>query len=77
MNRVTEGSRATVLAKVESFNPMASVKDRIGGVAMIDEAERTGEIREGGTTIVEATSGNTGGLHSRSSVPPAATGSGS
>ncbi|BBL68355.1 cysteine synthase A [Methanoculleus chikugoensis] len=55
---MTEGSRATVLAKVESFNPMASVKDRIG-VAMIDEAERTGEIREG-TTIVEATSGNTG-----------------
>ncbi len=58
LNRVTEGSRATVLAKVESFNPMGSVKDRIG-VAMIDEAERTGEIREG-TTIVEATSGNTG-----------------
>lgn len=58
LNRVTEGSRATVLAKVESFNPMGSVKDRIG-VAMIVEAERTGEIREG-TTIVEATSGNTG-----------------
>ncbi|MDV2482160.1 cysteine synthase A [Methanoculleus sp. Wushi-C6] len=58
LNRVTEGSRATVLAKVESFNPMGSVKDRIG-VAMIDGAERTGEIREG-TTIVEATSGNTG-----------------
>lgn len=58
LNRVTEGSRATVLAKVESFNPMGSVKDRIG-VAMIDEAERTGKIREG-TTIVEATSGNTG-----------------
>ena len=58
LNRVTEGSRATVLAKVESFNPMGSVKDRIG-VAMIDEAERTGKIREG-TTIIEATSGNTG-----------------
>jgi len=58
LNRVTEGSRATVLAKVESFNPMGSVKDRIG-VAMIDEAERTGKIREG-TTVVEATSGNTG-----------------
>jgi len=58
LNRVTEGSRATILAKVESFNPMGSVKDRIG-VAMIDEAERTGEIREG-TTVVEATSGNTG-----------------
>jgi len=58
LNRVMEGSRATVLAKVESFNPMGSVKDRIG-VAMIDEAERAGEIREG-TTVVEATSGNTG-----------------
>ena len=58
LNRVTEGSRATVLAKVESFNPMGSVKDRIG-IAMIDEAERTGEIRKG-TTIIEATSGNTG-----------------
>lgn len=58
LNRVTEGSRATVLAKVESFNPMGSVKDRIG-VAMIDEAERAGRIREG-TTVVEATSGNTG-----------------
>ena len=58
LNRVTEGSRATVLAKVESFNPMGSVKDRIG-VAMIDEGERAGKIREG-TTIVEATSGNTG-----------------
>ncbi|HOI14188.1 MAG TPA: pyridoxal-phosphate dependent enzyme, partial [Methanoculleus sp.] len=58
LNRVTEGSRATVLAKVESFNPMGSVKDRIG-VAMIDEAEQAGKIREG-TTIVEATSGNTG-----------------
>ncbi|MCK9319636.1 cysteine synthase A [Methanoculleus sp.] len=58
LNRVTEGSRATVLAKVESFNPLGSVKDRIG-VAMIDEAERTGKIREG-TTIIEATSGNTG-----------------
>jgi cysteine synthase A len=58
LNRVTKDSRATVLAKVESFNPMGSVKDRIG-VAMIDEAELTGEIREG-TTVVEATSGNTG-----------------
>ena len=58
LNRVTEGSRATVLAKVESFNPMGSVKDRIG-VAMIDEAERAGKIREG-TTIVEATRGNNG-----------------
>ena len=58
LHRVTKDSRATVLAKVESFNPVGSVKDRIG-VAMIDEAERIGEIREG-TTIIEATSGNTG-----------------
>nr|HQD27013.1 pyridoxal-phosphate dependent enzyme [Methanoculleus thermophilus] len=42
LNRVTDGARATVLAKVESFNPMGSVKDRIG-VAMIDEAERAGD----------------------------------
>ena len=70
LNRVTEGSRATVLAKVESFNPMGSVKDRIG-VAMIDEAERTGKIREGRRSSRRRAA--TPGLHSRSSVPPAAT----
>ena len=58
LNRLTKGLEATVLVKVESFNPMSSVKDRIG-VAMIDEAERRGLItRE--TIILEATSGNTG-----------------
>ncbi|MFA6132898.1 MAG: cysteine synthase A [Phycisphaerae bacterium] len=52
------GSKATVLAKMESLNPMASVKDRIG-LAMIDAGERSGAIKEG-STIIEPTSGNTG-----------------
>ncbi len=51
-------SSATVLAKMESFNPMASVKDRIG-LAMIEAGERDGKIKPG-TTIIEPTSGNTG-----------------
>ncbi|NQU74934.1 MAG: cysteine synthase A [Planctomycetes bacterium] len=51
-------SKAVVLAKLESFNPLASIKDRIG-VAMIDAAERAGEVASG-TTIIEPTSGNTG-----------------
>jgi len=51
-------SEATVLVKMESFNPMASVKDRIG-LAMIDAAERDGEVAPG-ATIIEPTSGNTG-----------------
>ena len=58
LNRVTRGSDATVLAKVESFNPMSSVKDRIG-VAMIDAAEKAGLIKKD-TIILEPTSGNTG-----------------
>jgi cystathionine beta-synthase len=58
LNRLTEGIRATVLAKMENLNPGGSVKDRIG-VAMIEAAERDGVIKPGGT-IVEATSGNTG-----------------
>lgn len=58
LNRMTKGLHADVVVKVESFNPMGSVKDRIG-LAMIKEAEREGKIKEG-TTIVEPTSGNTG-----------------
>lgn len=56
LNRMADG--ATVVAKLESFNPTNSVKDRIG-VAIIDAAEASGELQPGGT-IVEATSGNTG-----------------
>lgn len=58
LKRLTKGLEATVIVKVESFNPMSSVKDRIG-VAMIDDAEQKGLINKD-TIILEATSGNTG-----------------
>jgi len=58
LNRVTEGAQATVMAKLESFNPLSSVKDRIG-VAMVDDAEKRGVLTKD-TIIVEPTSGNTG-----------------
>ena len=58
LNRLTEGLGAEVVAKLEFYNPANSVKDRIGA-AIIDAAERSGELQPGGT-IVEATSGNTG-----------------
>lgn len=58
LNRVTEGLGATVLAKLEYYNPASSVKDRIG-IAMVDAAEEAGALKAGGT-IVESTSGNTG-----------------
>jgi cysteine synthase len=58
LNRITAGAGATVAAKLEFYNPASSVKDRIG-VAMIDAAEASGQLKPGGT-IVEATSGNTG-----------------
>jgi cysteine synthase len=58
LQRVTNGSRATVAAKLENLNPLWSVKDRIAK-AMIDAAERDGKIKAN-TTIVEPTSGNTG-----------------
>jgi cystathionine beta-synthase len=58
LNRVTRGARGLILAKVESFNPGGSIKDRIG-VSIVEEAEREGRLRPGGT-VVESTSGNTG-----------------
>jgi cysteine synthase A len=58
LNRVTQGLPATVLAKLESFNPLGSVKDRIG-VSMIEAAEQEGLIQDD-TVILEPTSGNTG-----------------
>lgn len=58
INRIAAGLPCTVLAKLEFFNPGASVKDRIG-VAMVEAAERDGKLKPGGT-IIEGTSGNTG-----------------
>ncbi|MFP5290730.1 MAG: cysteine synthase A [Actinomycetes bacterium] len=58
LNSITDGAGATVLAKLEFFNPSSSVKDRLG-VAIVDAAEASGELTAGGT-LVEATSGNTG-----------------
>ncbi len=58
LTNVTRGIKATVLAKLEFFNPGGSVKDRIG-IAIIEDAEKKGLLKPGGT-IVEATSGNTG-----------------
>ena len=58
LNHLSRGLKPLILAKMESYNPGGSVKDRIG-IAMIDRAERLGELKPGGT-VVEATSGNTG-----------------
>ncbi len=58
LNKLTKGLKPLVLAKMESHNPGGSVKDRIG-IAMVERAERSGELKPGGT-VVEATSGNTG-----------------
>ena len=58
LNKLTEGAKAEVVCKLEYFNPLGSVKDRIA-VNMIDAAEKSGELKAG-TTIIEPTSGNTG-----------------
>ncbi|MGC5168600.1 cysteine synthase A [Luteimicrobium sp. DT211] len=58
LNKLTEGLEATVVVKLEFYNPANSVKDRIG-VSIIDAAEASGQLQPGGT-IVEGTSGNTG-----------------
>ncbi len=58
LNKVTQGAAGRVLAKLESFNPAGSVKDRVG-VGMIDALERMGKLKAG-TTVIEPTSGNTG-----------------
>jgi cystathionine beta-synthase len=58
LNRVTQGVKATVLAKIETFNPGNSIKDRMA-VKMVEDAEKAGLLKPGGT-IIEGTSGNTG-----------------
>jgi len=58
INNITDGAKANVFAKLEFYNPTSTVKDRIG-LEMVDAAEKSGQLKPGGT-IIEATSGNTG-----------------
>ena len=53
INRITDGAKANVFAKLEFYNPTSTVKDRIG-IAMVDAAEKSGQLKPGGT-IIEAT----------------------
>lgn len=59
LNKLAEGAQAQIVLKLEFFNPLSSVKDRIG-LAMIEAAEKAGKINKEKTTIIEPTSGNTG-----------------
>lgn len=59
LNKITDGAKATILLKLEFFNPLSSVKDRIGA-AMIEWLEKNKGIKPGVTTLIEPTSGNTG-----------------
>jgi Cysteine synthase len=58
LNKITDGGAANVYAKLEFYNPSSSVKDRLG-IAMVNAAEESGDLKPGGT-LIEATSGNTG-----------------
>jgi cysteine synthase A len=58
LKRITKGSEATILVKLESFNPLSSIKDRLG-IALIEDAEKKGLLKKD-TVIIEPTSGNTG-----------------